>query len=340
MRIEEANAELVRAFLDYQRDTRGRQPSSVYDYATRLNRLLLHVGKTPLGSVSLKQLESWVNRIRGGRAGGTIGAPASRAKDATVIRSLYGYLHSRDMIERNPAALLHAPAIHNVNPKPVPTDLWERVWTSTALPEDARVVLGLGYYVGLRRAEIVALSSSHFDTEGGRIVGFTRKGGGDDITPYGEMVGVVAEQLPQLIGAPETFLTPLHEAVAARMGRPRLLRWREQHVAPEGATLKHQLGSHDLDPEWVNQRFARWFRKVGIPDAAFTPHQLRHSCATNLLRAGVPVHIVSRLLNHSNLNVTMRYAKVGGDELAEWRKQKAAATPATSDVTVGYNRHG
>ena len=33
-------------------------------------------------------------------------------------------------------------------------------------------------------------------------------------------------------------------------------------------------------------------------------HDLRHSCATNLLRAGVPMHVVQRILRHSSINTT------------------------------------
>lgn len=39
----------------------------------------------------------------------------------------------------------------------------------------------------------------------------------------------------------------------------------------------------------------------------FSPHVLRHTGATMLLRRGVPVHIVSRRLGHANIRVTLEY---------------------------------
>lgn len=333
--IEDQNAELVTEYLTWQRDVRGRQPSSVYDYATRLERLLAHLGQTPLGAVRLEQLESWITRVRGGRAHGTIGAPASRAKDVAVTRSLYSYLHARGLIDRNPTTLLHAPAVHNRNPKPVPEDVWRQVWFSSELPDVARVVLGLGFFVGLRRQEIVSLAPSHVSVLGQRLVGFIRKGGGDDVTPYGEVVGVFADSLPHLIGDPSSFLDPLHAMVAARLGRPRLLPWREEQTVGRYNQAKHELRPNDLDPEWINSRLKTWLKRCGLAADVFTPHALRHSTATYLLRAGVPEIMVANLLNHSNLNVTRRYAKVGGDELGAWRRQQSGRLRAAD-----YNRHG
>lgn len=48
-------------------------------------------------------------------------------------------------------------------------------------------------------------------------------------------------------------------------------------------------------------------------------HGCRHTCATNMLKAGEPVHVVSRFLGHSNVQITLdTYAHVlpGQDEQA------------------------
>ena len=68
--------------------------------------------------------------------------------------------------------------------------------------------------------------------------------------------------------------------------------------------------------------------QANVPHIA--PHQLRHSCATNLLRAGLPLPIASNLLNHANVHTTMRYMKAGGDELSEWLRARPTRTTTPS----------
>ena len=41
------------------------------------------------------------------------------------------------------------------------------------------------------------------------------------------------------------------------------------------------------------------------PTRIVSPHTLRHSAATTMLEAGIPIHVVSRQLGHSNINITV-----------------------------------
>jgi len=318
------NAEMVRRYLVWLRDVRGRRPITLYNYASKLESFLEHIGSTPLEDVRRSTLEDWQTRPRIGKGRGGRGAPATQHKDVSVLRGLYGFLVAEGAVKRNPAALLGAPTIRNVHPKPVPEDIWRRIWFSDALPDEGRVVLGLGFFVGLRRAEIIGLSPNHVSTPARRLVGFTRKGGGDDITPYGEMVAVIVDVLPQLVGDASSFLDPLHSLVAARLGRSYLLPWGEERTAGPWTTRAHGLPAGMADPQLIYRRLWRWQRACGVEPGVFSPHALRHSTATNLLRAGVPIHLVSRLLNHSDIKMTMRYAKAGSDELGEWRRQRGS----------------
>jgi site-specific recombinase XerD len=61
-------------------------------------------------------------------------------------------------------------------------------------------------------------------------------------------------------------------------------------------------------------------KKHGFPDAR--PHDIRHSRATNLLKAGVDVATVSRLLGHKSLTSTTRYLHLMVEDI---RKRLEAA---------------
>jgi site-specific recombinase XerD len=315
------NAALVRAYLDWQQNQRGRSPRTVYDYAHRLASLLDWLGYTPLEAATLEQFEGWVQRTRGGNAIGSAGRPATKAKDVAVVRSLYSYLEGHRLIALNPSKNLHGPTVHNVQPRPVPEDTWAYLWPK--LPDEARVVYGLGFYVGLRRAEIAELRVDQVSVLSQQLMGFKRKGGGTDVTPYGEMVGVFADLLPHLIpGGIDSFLVPLHTLVEQRGGRRYLLPWGEQQ-SPQ-ALKRRTHGLHDdvaNDPDWVNKNVKRWNRRCGLNQYDVTPHMLRHSTASYLLKAGMPIEMVAELLNHSNIQITRRYAKIGTSGVAAWRRR-------------------
>ena len=54
-------------------------------------------------------------------------------------------------------------------------------------------------------------------------------------------------------------------------------------------------------------------RKHGIEDVRL--HDLRHTLASHAVMNGVPVPVVSRLLGHSNVRMTLRYAHLGDREI-------------------------
>ena len=55
-------------------------------------------------------------------------------------------------------------------------------------------------------------------------------------------------------------------------------------------------------------------REAGIEDVRL--HDLRHTFASHAVMNGVPVPVVSRLLGHSNIRMTLRYAHLGDREVA------------------------
>lgn len=65
------------------------------------------------------------------------------------------------------------------------------------------------------------------------------------------------------------------------------------------------------------KRFQQYWRKIriraGIPDVRI--HDLRHSFASEAVRSGIPLPVVSKLLGHSNIQMTMRYAHVSNADV-------------------------
>ena len=72
-------------------------------------------------------------------------------------------------------------------------------------------------------------------------------------------------------------------------------------AGPSPYVLTSHLGERILDIEWAWSKACQAAGLTGV-----TPHTLRHTVATNLLRAGRPLLEVSRLLGHRDSSITER----------------------------------
>lgn len=320
--------EIAKEWLAHLRNgSRRRTALTVYQYAGKLQSFLRFIGDTPLEYVSMQDIERWLSRPR--RGGGT-GEPATVSKEVSILSGFFAFAVTQGYLQADPTALLEAPKVKNEHPNPVPDDVWVQQWECESLSTEARALLGLGYFCGLRRVEIVSLMPEHFDVRRQRIVKFTRKGGGDDVLDYGELASLVADELPMLAqGGPERFTDALHEQVRAARKVGRLFAWGDDAIATRRL---HSMPSNTTDPQLIYRRLRRWQAQAGLEEGVYSPHMLRHAFVTNLLRCGVPIHLVSKLANHSNLSTTMRYAKVSGADLRDWRRREQALRSSS------YNR--
>ena len=70
--------------------------------------------------------------------------------------------------------------------------------------------------------------------------------------------------------------------------------------------------------------FKKYLHKAGLGDKGYTLHCLRHTCATELLNAGMRIECLQQLLGHSKLEVTRIYARLS-DKTREQEYFKAMA---------------
>ncbi len=186
------------------------------------------------------------------------------------------------------------------------------------LSSDERVAFGLGMFCGLRREEIARLAPTNVDLALGRLVGFKRKGDRGKNTgqvPVLSLARLFAERHPRLLPDAGAFLDPLKGLCVDRADRPWLLPWGEE--AERARLTPRPVPNGMTSPDQVNHRLKYALRRAGMKEGTFTPHALRHSFVTYLLRADVPLQVVSKLANHSNLDITLRYVRVADDPIAE-----------------------
>jgi site-specific recombinase XerD len=69
-------------------------------------------------------------------------------------------------------------------------------------------------------------------------------------------------------------------------------------------------GGVRLSYEAVRCRFERYLAQAGLSGRGYTLHSLRHTCASELLNAGMRLECLQQLLGHSCIEMTRRYARL------------------------------
>jgi integrase len=256
--------------------------------------------------------------MRRSRQRGDAPTPATMSKDRSMLITFYKWLGHRKLVSDNPAYFAATPKVRNTQPKAIPDDVWVHFWSSIRVPED-RVWVGLGAFAGLRRMEICAVGPHNFSLDDQKINRLVRKGGGTHPVEYGDMARVVAHKLPHLLPDVDQWITDVSELVEAREGEHVLVTWdlpatirqREMYA------LSHE---HVPSPDTLYKNLARLIKQADLPAGSFSPHWLRHTCATNLARCGVPLELIASQLSHSSVNTTMRYVN-NSNRLGQWHNQ-------------------
>ena len=155
-----------------------------------------------------------------------------------------------------------------------------------------RAVLEVLYSSAIRRQEVIALAVEDLDLDAGLLTVRQGKGGKDRVVPVGRhAVDWVRRYL--------------------QAARPALMRRTDDH----GRVFVTKRGQ-PLDGSAVREIVRRWSRAAGIGKPV-TPHTLRRSCATEMIRAGAnPAH-VRDLLGHEDFTSLGAYVNLAAHDLKE-----------------------
>lgn len=258
-------------------------------------------------------IESFIVRPR---ARVDVPSVATQKRDRVVVAQFYKWARQKGIASTDPCFDVPRPKGTNRKPKAIADHVWVKFWSSN-LPADDRVWLGLGTFAGLRRREIVSIAPEQVNAERGLIFGLSRKGGNEDVVEYAEMARIIHERLPHLLPDLDTWLAQVAALARFRAGERCLI------TMDAPATALTQLRSSFTDPllpdpAVINKQLVRLLKYAGMDERTFSPHAMRHTAATNLLRAGLPIEVVADCLGHSETATTMRYVKTAG-RLSEWR---------------------
>lgn len=150
-------------------------------------------------------------------------------------------------------------------------------------------LLAVLYGTGLRRGELERLDLKDFDRSTGLLRIDGRKTGRERQVPVPD----VARRLL------EAYLPHRYNALVGVGGES------------ESALFVTALGAR-LTGERIGVSLHLVARRAGVPLA--TAHQFRHSCASDLMEAGVGIPEIQRILGHASVGSTFRYAQVADPE--------------------------
>lgn len=221
------------------------------------------------------------------------GRPNGTAKLAVcALRSLLGFFHVEGLIAAPLARTVPSVAGWRLAglPKTLEPSQLRRLLAScdrrTAMGRRDFAMLMLLARLGLRRGEVAALMLDDIDWRVGELL---VHGKGDR-----------ADRLPLPVDVGEAITGYLRRGrPATTTGRAVFVRVRAPHVG--------------LTPTGVTQAVFAAGRRAGL--GAVYAHRLRHTAASGMLRAGVPLPGVGQVLRHRLLLTTAIYAKVDTDAL-------------------------
>jgi integrase/recombinase XerD len=80
---------------------------------------------------------------------------------------------------------------------------------------------------------------------------------------------------------------------------------------PHRAYLFYPQGKrHSITYSAVRAIFVKYLKRAGLSHKGYTIHCLRHTCASDLLNAGMRLECVQQILGHSSVEMTRRYARL------------------------------
>jgi integrase/recombinase XerD len=289
-------SKILDEFLVFLAVEKGASSNTIAAYKNDLQQLADYIGSQGNGRTWQKLVRSDIQdfilnlKDRGY-------TETSVARKVAAVRSFFAFLAAEGAIDANPTEGLSSPRVGKSLPKAITPNevdelLEQPARRSTPEAKRDRAMLELLYATGMRVTELVSLEMTNLNL--------------DPRSPFVRCVGK---------GAKERSI-PIHdhalEALSAYLeeGRPLLVR-----NANETALFVNRRGERlTRQGFWL---ILKGYAKSANLSGDITPHTLRHSFATHMLRGGMPLRNVQEMLGHANISTTQVYTHLTSDHVRE-----------------------
>jgi len=206
----------------------------------------------------------------------------------SAVQGFFHHLFKEGIVLHDPSASLEKARRRKPLPRHILTEkqtlgLLNAPDVETPLGLRDRAILELLYATAIRNEELRTLKLGDVDLDKGQLA-ITGKGTKERIVPVGRIA--------------LNWLTEYLKAV-----RPALIE------GPDPGTVFLSKRGRPLTAGNLIVLVRKNAVKAGLPEE-ITPHALRHTCATHLLRSGADIRNIQVLLGHGSLSTTQIYTRV------------------------------
>ncbi|HVO45733.1 MAG TPA: tyrosine-type recombinase/integrase [Steroidobacteraceae bacterium] len=270
---------------------RGLRPLTIAAYEATLRQFQQWIeARTPGGSpdqVTPREVLEYLEHLRRDRDNGA----SAVNRTVTVLRNFYRAVIAMGHLEPRNNPLAGFPKIKAPARKlPVVLEEEEVVRllatprATTVIGVRDRAILALFYGTGIRVSECAGLREDRVDHRG-RTITVRGKGGDERTVPFNEEVATRLREYVQVRGAQ----VPAAPFFRARSGR----------ALARGS---------------IYERVRTLGRRAHLAKR-LSPHRLRHTCATHLLRTGAGLEVIRDILGHRMITSTQIYIHVTAKDL-------------------------
>lgn len=285
-------------YLEHLEIEQNRSQKTVANYDHYLQRFLGYAGDITVGEIDpelVRKYRLYLNRLRDGKD-----KPLSKTTQNYHLIALRGFLRylAKRGIDALPAdkielARVKRPKIEFLSPKELES-LFRQPDTNKPNGLRDRAIMALLFSSGLRVSELVNLNRDHINLERRE---FMVRGKGQKDRPV-FISQEAADWVQEYLRSRKDNYVPLF-----------IHYW--------GSTQDLDDGSYTrLTARSVQRSIAKYAKLAGITKRV-TPHVLRHSFATDLIRNGADTRSVQAMLGHSNISTTQIYTHVTDPQLKE-----------------------
>jgi site-specific recombinase XerD len=265
--------EAVPRFIDYISSYRSYSPATVGAYRRDLQLLREFLsgsnGQLPRpGEVTRQQVIQFAVSLSGM-------APLSVRRKLACLSSFFGFLQDMGHIQGNPARRLPLPKTEQLVPVTLSQEEAQQLVAAADRPWTRCLVILL-LTTGMRRSEAVAITLEDIDLENGQLL-VHGKGSKERTVPLTQEAT---------------------EAIRHYLKHRRKTNCQRLFVSQTGEPIQGRI---------VNRILNRVLEKARLTGRGITPHTLRHTFATHLIRNGTDIRTVQELLGHSDIQTTARY---------------------------------